>query len=908
MAEELGVLVAKLQADVSDLKKGLQDGRTGLKSFQGMAQEAGAQVKRALTFAGVAVGLYEILGKLKEFSREAAMIGARTESLSVAMYQVGKNAGVSAQTLDFYVAQLKKAGITTQEAMLGATKFMSAGLDLSKLTELATRARDIAVVANVNTSEAFSRIIQGVISGEQETLKRLLINVGNIDDLMKKWADTMGVDKDQIGAVTKANLLLNEVLEKTTRFAGAAAAADETVGKQLASLARYAEEAKNALWPIFQPAFLAWVQEMTRGWKDLETWAKANKDRLAEWGKAGAEWVKWLATGIRDIGAFVAENKELLKSLAELYIASKAAGWFTELGSSLKKTAAEVGIIAALLGRLKTLVGGPWRLAITVTLFGLYEAWKKIQELRSEAGFTPKPPGFGEGLAGAIQEGRARDRDREAQIMTRSLDEAEAKRRGISPEEYQRLLKEDQKRAIEGRYKKYTAPPLMPSVLPEYETPEEKAAREAKEAKERAEKEQYIGKPKEKDKGGKAGQEEDIFGDYLKMMDQKRQAEIQDAQNSLDLLKATNDKKRVELEKQLAEGLIDGQTYYARLQELEGQETATALALIEKKRTAQEQAYQDALADLERQDLSPEARSYRAQQLESQNRMVLSQLAAEAARVKLEGEIKVTNELKRQVEVQQQYKQKAEDMQVEIRGTWGPLAEQEAKIQKLYLDWQRAKEEAVKAGAYTPEFARTQDLYFQTKIDYARSGEQISGMASSISQGLSSLVDAVTSGGQDLLQSLNGFFKSIFNETLKQGLKQLEQLLVNGLKELFGTAGSAAATAIMGAIGLIGMLLTSGGSSSWSPSGVQSNVTGHEAVRGIIAGETSIPIAQISDSLADVMAPHLSVLRQIESNTREGRGGSGSLDISVTVKGIEEQINAAIERYFRDYLMLGATG
>ncbi len=904
MSEELGILVAKLQADVTDLKKGLQDGRNDLKSFKGMAQEVGAQVKRALTFAGVAVGLYEVLGKLKEFSREAAMIGARTESLSVAMYQVGKNAGVSAQTLDFYVDQLKKAGITTQEAMLGATKFMSAGLDLSKLTELATRARDIAVVANVNTSEAFSRIIQGVISGEQETLKRLLINVGNIDDLMKKWAETMGVDKDQIGAVTKANLLLNEVLEKTTRFAGAAAAADETVGKKLASLARYAEEAKNALWPIFQPAFLAWVQEMARGWKDLETWAKANKDRLAEWGRTGAEWVKWLAAGIRDIGSFIAENKELLKRLAELYIASKAAGWFVELGGSLKKTAAEVGIIAALLGRLKALVGGPWRLAITITLLGFYEAWKKIQELRKQA------PDWraDKGLAQNIQDSRARDRDRmSGEMDTANLNLADdARRRGLSVEKYQELLKEDQKWAIEGRYRKFTAPSRIPPVLAEYETPEERADREAREAKERAEKEQYIGKSK--DKGGKGGAEEDLFGDYLKMLEQKRQAELQDAQNSLDLLKATNEKKRAELEKQLAEGLIDGQTYYARLQELAGQETTTALALIEKKRTAQEQAYQDALADLERQDLSPEARGYRAQQLESQNRMVLAQLAAEAARVKLEGEVKVTNELKRQVEVQQQYKQKAEDMQVEIKGTWGPLAEQEAKIQKLYLDWQRAKEEAVKAGAYTPEFARTQDLYFQTKIDYARSGEQITGMASSISQGISSLVDAITSGGQDLLQSLNGFFKSIFNESLKQGLKQLEQLLVNGLKELFGTAGSAAASAIMGAIGLIGMLLTSGGSSSWSPSGVQSSVTGHEAVRGIIAGETSIPIAQISDSLADVMAPHLSVLRQIESNTRGGRSGGSSLDISVTVKGIEEQINAAIERYFRDYLMLGATG
>ncbi|MDD2900824.1 MAG: hypothetical protein PHU44_00145 [Syntrophales bacterium] len=897
MNEELGVLVAKLQADVTDLKKGLIDGRNDLKSFKGMAQEVGAQVKRALTFTGVAVGLYEILGRLKEFSREAAMIGARTESLSVAMYQVGKNAGVSAQTLDFYVDQLKKAGITTQEAMLGATKFMSAGLDLSKLAELATRARDIAVVANVNTSEAFSRVIQGVISGEQETLKRLLINVGNIDDLMKKWSETMGVNKDQIGAVTKANLLLNEVLEKTTRFAGAAAAADETVGKKLASLARYAEEAKNALWPIFQPAFLAWVQEMTRGYKDLESWAKANKDRLAEWGRTGAEWVRWLATGIRDIGSFIAENKELLKRLAELYIASKAAGWFMELGGSLKKTAAEVGIVAALLGRLKTLVGGPWRLAITITLLGFYEAWKKIQELRRQA------PDWraDKGLAQNIQDSRARDRDRmSGEMDTANLNLADdARRRGLTVEKYQELLKEDQKWAIEGRYRKFTAPSRMPPVLPEYETPEERAAREAKEAREKAEKEQYIGKPK--DKGGKSAQEEDLFGAYLKVLDQERQAEVQAAQDSLELLKSTNEKKKAELEKQLAEGLIDGQTYYARLQELQKEETDAALGLIEKKKAAQIQAHRDALADIDRQEISPEMAGYLRQQEEAKHRMVMAQLAAEAARVKLEGEKKVTEELKRQLEVQQQYKRQAEDLGIETGVLLGAISQQEAALQKLYLDWQRTKQEALKAGA-SPEFFQALEANYQAK----KADTQFGGYASAITQGVSSLVDALMEGGQNLKQAAHNIFKSIFTEAMKPGLEQLKGLLVSGFKNLFGEVGTAVSSAIMGVIGLIGMLLTSGGgSSSWSPSGVTSGVTAHEAVRGIIAGPTSIPIAEIGESLQDALVPTNGILSQIEENTRGIKG----LSLQLTIPGLEEALEKAfsgyLERYFENLLQTG---
>ena len=187
-----------------------------------------------------------------------------------------------------------------------------------------------------------------------------------------------------------------------------------------------------------------------------------------------------MATGIRDIGAFIAENKSLIKTLMEIYVASKAAGWIAGLGASLKTTAVEVGILAALLGKLKVLVGGPWRIVITVALYGLYEAWNAIQRLRQQAGFTPKPGAVGE----AIQEGRARDRTREGKELdaAKVLDADEATRRGLSPEKFLELQKEEQKRAIEGRYKKYTAPSVLPPVLPEQETPEERRATEAHEA------------------------------------------------------------------------------------------------------------------------------------------------------------------------------------------------------------------------------------------------------------------------------------------------------------------------------------------------------------------------------------------------------------------------------------------
>jgi hypothetical protein len=261
--EALGVLLSKIVVDLSDMKKNLSEGRRDMKSFQTMAADVGSSVKKALAFAGVAVGIYEIASALKSFAQEAAMVGARTETLDIAMQQVGKTYGVSAASLKFYVDELKGAGITTQESMTAVTKALTTGIPLDQLKDLATRARDIAVVAGINTSEALNRMMQGIISGEQETLRRLMIQVGHTDDIYKRFAATLGKTKEELNSVEKTQAMLNEVMRLSAGFAGTAAAADASVGKQLQSMARFAQEAKNALWALFEPVMSAGVQEMT---------------------------------------------------------------------------------------------------------------------------------------------------------------------------------------------------------------------------------------------------------------------------------------------------------------------------------------------------------------------------------------------------------------------------------------------------------------------------------------------------------------------------------------------------------------------------------------------------------------------------------------------------------------------
>ncbi len=588
----------------------------------------------------------------------------------------------------------------------------------------------------------------------------------------------------------------------------------------------------------------------------------------------------------------------------EIYVASKAAGWIAGLGASLKTTAVEVGILAALLGKLKVLVGGPWRILITVALFGLYEAWNKIQQLRQQAGFTPQP-GV---VSGAIQEGRARDRAREGKELDIAGAEAagEAQRRGISTEKYLELAKEEQKRAIEGRYKKYTAPSVLPAVLPEHETPEERLAREAKAARERAEAEQYTGAPKDKKGGGAKELNEDLLRYLTEYLEAKRKLSLKDAEESYATFKAEQDKKKAELDRDLAEGKITGQEYQQALVKMAEAETSAAGKLIDAKIAKEKEAYDWAQKELktraEAGEISPEALDLSSKKLQAEHATRLKELEGEAGRDKIKLQKELVDLLKKEYENRKQI----EDTLAAGRedAALGPIAEKEAEINRLLRERLKLREELISKGATEGQVAGFDQTTKELEIN-KRFGDQMKGYANLVTGFFGDLTDALMAGETHFRQTFQNFFKSLFKQSIEPAIKQLTQWLTEAFKNMFGTLGAGIANALMGVIGLVGMFLSSDRKSSFTSSGVQSNVTGHEAVRGIIAGETSIPIAQVSESLSEAVAPHLSILRQIEANTRNS-GGGGAGQVNINIQGIQATIREAMEAYFREYLLMGA--
>lgn len=246
-----------------------------------------ANVARYIQVAAAALGAW----KLVQYAQEATLLSARVETLGVVLRVVGNNAGYTATQMNAYVEQVKKMGITTQESMNSLIKMAGAQMDLSKAGQLARVAQDAAVIGNINSSEAFGRLIHGVRSGETETLRGIGINV-QFDAGYKKLATTLGKTTEQLVPAERATARMNTVLEYGTNIAGAYEASLNTAGKQALSMARYTEELKLAFGNAFNPSYTVIIKEMTLALKDMNKQAKENEGGVSSFAQVIAGFLR----------------------------------------------------------------------------------------------------------------------------------------------------------------------------------------------------------------------------------------------------------------------------------------------------------------------------------------------------------------------------------------------------------------------------------------------------------------------------------------------------------------------------------------------------------------------------------------------------------------------------------------
>lgn len=139
------------------------------------------------------------------------------------------------------------------------------------------------------------------------------------------------------------------------------------------------------------------------------------------------------------------------------------------------------------------------------------------------------------------------------------------------------------------------------------------------------------------------------------------------------------------------------------------------------------------------------------------------------------------------------------------------------------------------------------------------------------------------------MEAIAGIGQNLFANMIDQTVKRLETGLTEAFKAITGAAGEGIGLALTGILGAAGAILSKLGSKGTDSFGsVQSAVTSTQAVRGVVAGPSSVAIATVGDNLSRAVAPLVTLqsaanawLQKIEQNTRGGgRGGPGSSNVA----------------------------
>jgi len=307
-------MVGTLRLSRAELDKLTDSTRKGGEAAREAAAAQDAQgvsmgrLAQAVTVGNLATKAAEVgmraLGAAIDYVKESALANARFEELGIVMRVVGENAGYTGAQMAQYADETQRMGISMLESRNTVIQLAQAQLSLADSSKLARVAQDVAVIGMTNSSDALQRMIHGIKSGQTDVLRTLGINV-DFEASYKRLAASLHTTTEALTEKQKMQARENAVLDEGVKVSGAYEAAMTSAGKQMRSMARYAEDLKVIRGEVFNEALtvavMAFVDQLKGANESATELAKNGK--LKEWGNDVANVLAFVADMAVSVGS-----------------------------------------------------------------------------------------------------------------------------------------------------------------------------------------------------------------------------------------------------------------------------------------------------------------------------------------------------------------------------------------------------------------------------------------------------------------------------------------------------------------------------------------------------------------------------------------------------------------------------
>lgn len=295
----------------------------------------------------------DLIGKVFELGKASIITAARWDELRLVAQFLGQRAGLTSDEVTALGDSIEDQGIRADVASKQIAQMARFNLDLSRATELAAAAQNVAVLAGQDSSETLDNLIYGIITYNKRVLRTQGLNI-DVKGSFKLLSKELDKSVESLTEAEKVQATFNAVLQESKKLVGVYDLAMENAGKQLRSLTgRELPELSAAFGSFFQPAFLTAV-------KAARQFVSGLKDMISEGGRLYPVMVKigavasLIADGLARL-AGVAQEKgaTFIENLANKMTeaAEKALRWGVDiavnLGDGLIKGAASA-IVAAM--------------------------------------------------------------------------------------------------------------------------------------------------------------------------------------------------------------------------------------------------------------------------------------------------------------------------------------------------------------------------------------------------------------------------------------------------------------------------------------------------------------------------------------------------------------------------------